>query len=147
MFQINDAQEEKAILELVNDAEVATIIANSGFQEMLSLKNKQRAVQYIVLNDVILKRISELDQIRKGLKAPFPLVDFFCQKDIPVSYIFPKPEDVKILPADVKQKLKVIGEMIENSQKAFDWLHRFIDGLSSEAGKDVAFSISSLYSI
>ena len=57
-------------------------------------------------------------------------MDFFCWKDIPVSYIFPKPEDVKILPSDVKQKLKIAGEMMQNEQKAFDWLQRFINGLT-----------------
>ena len=120
------------------DREVASPLGHSGFPDMLKLGNKDRAIQYLMQNDVILKRKAELDQLRQGLNEPFQLINYLQQHtDAPHMCIFPSPEDVELSAKDVLDKLEVSEEAVTDQQNTvLQWFNDYIrDTPTKENGK------------
>ena len=106
------------------------------------MKNKHKAIQDVVLNDVILKRKTELEQLRSGLNSPFRILDFLKEHpNIPISMLLPSPDDIKYDSDDVKHKLKSVSQGNDAEKQAFGWLLQYLDEISQAKGN----SNSTLY--
>lgn len=138
IIQVNDAKSEEEINLLAVDPEIATVISNSGFIEPLSTRNKQRALHYIMLNDIVLKRKSELEQLRDGLNHPFKIIDFLSTRhEKEARKVFPHPEDVKLAAADIKRIIitETSYQLSDEEEKVFTWLHQFIEQIGNRTGE------------
>ena len=96
-----------------------------------------------MLNDVVLKRKASLDQIRDGLNAPFKLADYMQKNPtINVASVFPTPEDVKVTPDEIVQKLKIDKAVLsETQQRVYDWFIHFIQHMPEKHGKSSVFKL------
>ena len=109
------------------DGEVAGLLANSGFPDLLTLCNKDRAIQYLMINDIIWKRKATIDQIKQGLNDPFGLASFMERnEDIPLKYVFPGPSDVLFSPVELCRKLHAAQPMNEQEETTYKWFNDFI---------------------
>ena len=136
IIQVNDAKSEEEINVLAVDPEIATVLSNSGFIEPLSTRNKQRALHYIMLNDIVLKRKSELEQLRDGLNDPFKLIDFLSRHEKETTKVFPHPEDVKLVAEDIIHIMitEPNYHLDEEEEKVFAWLHQYIEQIGKRTG-------------
>lgn len=99
------------------------------------MKNKHKAIQDVVLNDVILKRKTELEQLRNGLNSPFRIVDFLKDHpNVPISVLLPSPDDIRYDSDDVKHKLRSVSQGSDAEKQAFDWLLQYLDEISQAKG-------------
>lgn len=122
---------------MLSENEVLALLSNSGFTSILSTQNCQRAAQYIMLNDVVLKRKASLDQLRDGLNTPFKLADYLQKNpSVNAASVFPTPEDVKLAPHEIVQKLKTDEAVLsEKKQQVCDWFIQFILHMPEKHGK------------
>ena len=102
--QIISIQEEEELQRLAVGREVAGLLSNSGFPDLLTLHNKDRAIQYLMINDIIWKRKAAIDQIKQGLNDPFGF----------------NP------PVELCRKLHAAEPMNEQENTTFQWFKDFI---------------------
>ena len=127
MKQIISIQEEEELQRLAVGGEVAGLLSNSGFPDLLTLHNKDRAIQYLMINDIIWKRKAAIDQIKQGLNDPFGLASFMERnEDIPLKHLFPGPSDVHFSPVELCRKLHAAEPMNEQENTTFQWFKDFI---------------------
>ena len=115
MKQIISIQEEEELQRLAVGAEVAGLLSNSGFPDLLTLHNKDRAIQYLMINDIIWKRKAAIDQIKQGLNDPFGLANGVKG-----------PNDVHFSPDELCRKLHAAEPMNEQENTTFQWFKDFI---------------------
>lgn len=121
-------QEKEELQRFAVDGEIAGLLANSGFPDLLTLHNKDRAIQYLMINDIIWKRKAAIDQIKQGLNDPFGLASFMERnEDIPLKHLFPMPRDVHFSPVELCRKLHAAEPMNEQEETAFQWFKDFIE--------------------
>lgn len=124
-----------------NADDTATVLASSGFIEELTMNNKHKDIQYITLNDVIMKRKMELDQLRNGLNTPFNLLDYLKNHPAAIQILFPSLNDIRYTSEDVRNKLKpVYQDQDSKSQKedqTFSWLMQYLAEISDAKGGTV----------
>eukprot|EP00112_Aurelia_sp_Birch-Aquarium-sp1_P009558 Seg209.2 transcript_id=Seg209.2/GoldUCD/mRNA.D3Y31 product="G2/M phase-specific E3 ubiquitin-protein ligase" protein_id=Seg209.2/GoldUCD/D3Y31 len=129
------ADTDEELQSCANADGIATVLASSGFNNILTMKNKHKAIQDVVLNDVILKRKTELEQLRNGLNSPFRIVDFLKDHpNVPISVLLPSPDDIRYDSDDVKHKLRSVSQGSDAEKQAFDWLLQYLDEISQAKG-------------
>ncbi len=107
---------------LTVDGEIANILANSVFTGRATMKNKQEAVQYCILNDVIFKRKAKIEQLRNGMNDPFSLAEYVRVQALPTSHLFPSHDEMKIDCLMLKSKIQCKHKIRnEEEERALNW--------------------------
>ena len=100
------------------------------------MSNKQRAIQYCILNDVILKRKAEIEQLRNGLNDPFGIADYIRKQCLPTSLVFPSPDEVKIDRSAFAAKINVEQKsQNDDEERALKWFLQFINEIPDKDSK------------
>ena len=89
-----------------------------------------------MLNDIALKRKSELEQLRDGLNDLFKLIDFLSRHEKEMRKVFPHPEDVKLVAEDIIHIMitEPNYHLDEEEEQVFAWLHQYIEQIGKRTG-------------
>ena len=110
----------------MNDSLLIDTLQQAGVQK-LEAKNKEKAVQQILLHQVLLKRKYEVDDIIKGLKT-LSLTEFLKRHPCVSPLLFPTESDVAVPTSVVLDKLTVDEPqpLEPNKLRAYGFLQDYI---------------------
>lgn len=132
--KIRDAETEDQLTEVTNKDETMVLLTQSGFtNEFVSLSNRHRACQCIMIHAVFKSRREELEQLREGLES-ISIITFLKLSAACVKYVFPLQSEVEVRKEDF---LNLIDrhwvESLCGSQKtAMDWFLQYVNEINED---------------
>lgn len=86
-----------------------------------------------MLNDIILKRKSEIEQLRDGMDEPFGIITYLrTHSSLNLKYAFPSPDEVKLKPAAVQQIVSPLEPIDEREANALRWFYQYIHEIGNK---------------
>ena len=121
---------------LTMSEEVVNLLLTSGFvNKLLTLENRQKAVQDILIYYVLKMRIAELDDIRRGLNS-VDLANFLKENSIYTRKAFANEKDIDIVPDNLLKKIKLKADLTEPNEKenqSLYWFKRYINEILKDS--------------
>ena len=86
-----------------------------------------------MLNDIILKRKSEIEQLRDGMDEPFGIITYLrTHSSLSLKYVFPSPEEVKLKAEAVQKVISPLEPIDEREANALRWFFQYIHEIGKE---------------
>lgn len=123
------------------------LLSQAGFaNELVTLNNKYRACQCIIIRFVFKTRREELQQLRVGLES-ISLLQFLKMCESCVTYIFPSAKEVKVKSADFLRLIDKswLQNLVGTEDAAMAWFTQYVIEIEN-ANSGEACSMSKLYS-
>ena len=121
---------------LTMSEEVVNLLLTSGFvNKLLTLENRQKAVQDILIYYVFKMRIAELGDIRRGLNS-VDLANFLKENSIYTKKAFANEKDIDIVPDNLLKKIKLKADLTEPHEKenlSLCWFKRYINEIPKDS--------------
>ena len=108
--------------EIIGNENVSLLLAQAGFtNELVTMTNKHRACQSVIVHMVVKTRLEELQQLRIGMES-VSLLQFLQMCHGCIKFVFPTVDDVTLKASDVLslleqgmlQNLSGVQEMVMN---------------------------------
>ena len=131
-----EAKTTDDIQELSINPLVPVLLDNAGFTGIvLSLDNKEIAVNQIMVHEVLLKRKREVEDIRRGMESLSPF-SFLTSYPSLCKQVFPSAAEFIIKPGMITSQITLMeGQMLDSTKNrnAFHWLHQYIEELDQRS--------------
>ena len=104
------------------------LLTQAGFcNELVTLQNKHRACQCIIIHVVLKTRSEELQQLREGLES-VSLLQFLEMCHGCIKYAFPSVNDVKLNASDVINLINKewLRSLVGEEEKVMNWFQQYI---------------------
>lgn len=115
--------------------EVINLLITSGFvNKLLTLENRQKAVQDILIYYVLKMRIAELDDIQKGMNS-VGLATFLKENPKYTKKVFASQKDIDVVPDDLIKKIELKADLTElnkEQNKSLCWFKRYINEIPKD---------------
>ncbi|XP_028390794.1 uncharacterized protein LOC114515697 [Dendronephthya gigantea] len=129
---VSATKEELEVLNMTD--EVMSILLTSGFvNKLLTCENKEKAIQDVLIYNVLRMQITELDEIRRGLES-VGLASFLKHNPSFVCKTFAYRRDITICGEDLLKKIKVYSaDLSDDENMSLCWFKQLINELPVEA--------------
>ncbi|XP_028407185.1 uncharacterized protein LOC114529572 [Dendronephthya gigantea] len=138
LHRVMTADKEELEMLTMSD-EVMNLLLTSGFvNKLLTLENRQKAVQDILIFYVLKMRIAELNDIRRGMNS-VGLATFLKENPIHISKAFSYQKEINVVPDDLLKKIKLksdLKELSEEENKSLCWFKRYINEVLKDSQTD-----------
>lgn len=131
-------------MELHGCDSIGSLLTTSGFvNKLLTLANREKAVQDILIYYVLRIRMAEIYEIRRGLDSVGLSSFLKCHPSF-VSKAFSQSKDVTVESDNLLSKINIemTPDTLNNKQRdAIDWFRKFIHQLPPKAQTGIVFII------
>lgn len=115
--------------DAINKDDTLLLLAQAGFgNELVTLKNKHRACQCLIIHVVLKTRSEELQQLREGLES-VSLLQFLQMCHNCTKYVFPLVNDVKLKACDVINIINKewLRSLVGEEKNVMNWFQQYIE--------------------